>query len=181
MQTSFLPIQTILFQILFLLIAIALEAYIFHRKLKLNHKTSIEYAISINLLSTIIGWLSFFFMLPLLSNDLKFQLINYILFNSFLTDQLPRLNILILMIGFTVFFVTFLIKLNGIYLLEILLDRDQHKESPKEQRTLKQRYKKRQMIHQLTSRNGSSKATVILVANALSHSAILIILLIRSF
>lgn len=54
MPIAVLPLRAVMFQILFLLVAIAVESFIFKKKLHLSGRTSIEYATSINLFSTII-------------------------------------------------------------------------------------------------------------------------------
>ena len=44
-----LPLRAIAFQILCLLIAIAIEAYVLRQTLRLGYKTSVRYAASMNL------------------------------------------------------------------------------------------------------------------------------------
>ena len=181
MLAPLLPVQTVIFQILFLLIAIALEGYILHRKLQLSRKSSIEYAISINLLYTIVGWLIFFFIQPLLPVALRLQLISYIFFNTFHQNQLPSLNAAIVFIGIVSFFVAFVVKVLGLYIMEWLLTFPHKTTTNTYQKTIKLRSKSRKSFNKLTSNKNTSKATVILVANALSHSVLLGLLLLRSF
>jgi hypothetical protein len=181
MLAPILPVQTVIFQILFLLIAIALEGFILHRNLLLSRKSSIEYAISINLLYTIVGWLIFFFIQPLLSATLRLQLISYVFFNSFHKTQLPSLDATILCIGIISFFVAFIVKMLGLYFLEWLLTFPQKNTKNHYQKTIRMRIKSRKSSKKITYNQNTSKATVILVANALSHSVLLGLLLLRSF
>ena len=83
MKGMVLPLQTYLFQALFLLVAIALEASVLQRRLYLTRRTSVEYAISINLLTTVIGWLAFFLVQNLLPQPIKDQIISYIFLIAF--------------------------------------------------------------------------------------------------
>ncbi|WP_397321354.1 filament integrity protein FraC, partial [Nostoc sp. UCD120] len=70
------PIGGILFDFLFVLIAIPIEAYLLHYRLKFDKKTSTFYAISINLFSSVIGWFIFFVSEPMLPIQMRAELIN---------------------------------------------------------------------------------------------------------
>jgi len=87
MLVTVLPLRAVMFQLLFLLIAISVEAFIIQQKMILTRRVSIQYAASLNLLSTILGWLIFFFLHPLLPLDWQKQLINFILFGHFATKS----------------------------------------------------------------------------------------------
>ena len=78
-----LPVGTIVFQTLFLLVAIPIESYILHRAIKFDKKTSVFYAIGINVLSTVLGWNVFFLLEPILPVKLKSELMSYVFFNTF--------------------------------------------------------------------------------------------------
>ncbi|HEY9751417.1 MAG TPA: hypothetical protein V6C46_00580, partial [Coleofasciculaceae cyanobacterium] len=72
-----------------MLVAIAIEAYVFRHLLtskdkQLGLKTSIQYAITLNLLAAVVGWVSFFLAQPFLPPVLRIQLISFIFFNQFL-------------------------------------------------------------------------------------------------
>ncbi|MFM9156390.1 MAG: filament integrity protein FraC, partial [Dolichospermum sp.] len=71
-----LPVGAIFFEILFLLAAIPIEASVFNKWLKFDKKTSIFYAITINVFSSVIGWIIFFMIEPILDVTIKSQLIN---------------------------------------------------------------------------------------------------------
>ncbi|NJL22105.1 MAG: hypothetical protein HC895_16875 [Leptolyngbyaceae cyanobacterium SM1_3_5] len=72
------PLRTIVFQAMFVLIAIAIQSYIFRRQLQVSPRTSIEYAASIELLSVVAGWVLFFIVESLLPQVLRLQLFNFI-------------------------------------------------------------------------------------------------------
>jgi len=173
---SVLPLRAIAFQCLFLLLAIAIEASVLRQVLKLPYRKSVEYAASINLLSTAIGWLLFFSIEPLLPANLKFQLINCIFF-----DQWSRgIAAWIILAGFVTFFISFLVKLSGLDLLRLLLQ-DKKEEKAPEQETQAEKNRRYQSTVRArkNAREGSSQANAILIANALSYTAILLVLFIR--
>lgn len=178
MTQPVLPIQTILFQVIFLLVMIALESRVFHSRLRITRKTSVEYATSLNLLATIVGWLAFFIGQSQLPQPIRTQLISFIFFDRFLSPAPAGLNLIVISIGITVFFAAFVIKLKGLELLQALL------QSSKEPRQAKPSVERRRpklsdRLYQATLRTDPNHAVIVLLANAYSHSAILVILFIR--
>lgn len=171
-----LPLRAIVFQCLFLLIAIALEAFVFYRTLSLDYKTSMQYAISVNLLSTFIGWLCFFVGQPLLPITWRVQLISFIFFEHFYADPM-LLNVAPVLVFLTLamFLGTFLIKLKGLDFLDFLLEKNPKPEAAIEERST--RFRGRQ--GQLVGFRANSKIYAVLVANASSFSAILLLLFFR--
>ena len=173
MLPTVFPIGGILFDFLFVLIAIPIEAYVLHSRLKFDKKTSIFYAISINLFSSVIGWLIFFISEPILPIRIKSELINYIFFNSF---KLGNTQILIVLTACIIFFATFLMKYFILKILLLSLHEPVAKkpDEPKmSQRQLRRRFSR------ITFQN-TNLVTTILIANSLSYTAITIILLFRS-
>lgn len=123
MLANVFPLQTILFQFLLLLVGIAIESLILYRQLNLSQRRSIDYAISINLFSTILGWIVFFYIHPWLPRSLKSQLISYIFFDRFFPfTQSSNIVTELILSGFVVFFATFVVKLKGLELLQMLLE-----------------------------------------------------------
>lgn len=168
-----LPLGAILFQTLFLLIAIPLEGYILNRSLKFDKKTSIFYAIAMNVFSSVIGWNVFFIIEPILSVDIKSELISYIFFNAFTSTTIQ--NYLILT-AFIIFFVTFLVKFVFLKLLIISLD-----EIGKKQESREKSQSEKSLIHERLKLQNTSLITTTLIANSLSYTAITLLLIIRSF
>ncbi|MEL6322253.1 MAG: filament integrity protein FraC, partial [Cyanobacteria bacterium J06626_14] len=101
----------------FLVLAIAIEAFIIQQQLQYLPRKCIEYAASLNLLSTIIGWLIFFSSPFFLPDALKFQIVNYIAFGqldaAILTWLIP--------LAFITFFGTIGIEWLGFLLLDHFL------------------------------------------------------------
>jgi hypothetical protein len=179
-----LPLEMYLFQAIFLFVAIALEARVFHRRLYLPRRTSVEYATSINLLATVIGWLAFFALQNLLPLSLKDQIISYIFFDRFLGSQPESFYLTLVSTGVVIFFCAFLIKLQGLQLLESLLERTpEHQSSLELQPPKLPHHRRRQRLsdrlEQTVSPSDPNQATAVLLANAYSHSAIALLLFLR--
>ncbi|MGB3517258.1 MAG: filament integrity protein FraC, partial [Elainellaceae cyanobacterium] len=171
-----LPLRAVVLQSLFLLIAIATEAAILHWELKLSYKRSIEYATSLNLLSVVMGWLVFFLVLPILDEGLEQALVGYVLF-----DRLPDMLLLIGVSGFITFMLSFFVKLQGLNLLERLLERVEATPTTNEPPPPQAR---RPFTSAATSYKGSDrsqflqqpdKRDAVLLANAASYTAISIV------
>ncbi|WP_414505974.1 filament integrity protein FraC [Richelia intracellularis] len=77
-----MPLGIILFDFLFLILAIPIEACVLKNTVKnLTKKSSVFYATSINIFANISGWLIFFFVEPYLSPKYKSELLSYVFFN----------------------------------------------------------------------------------------------------
>jgi len=171
-----LPLRAILFQLMLLLVTIAIEAVIYHRKLKLSRQTSIEYSTSLNLLSTVLGWVAFFLIQTQLSPSVRIQLISRIFFNSFYGtfDTLP---VLVILFTVSTFGFVYFVELKGLDLLQALLktSRNDAEASPQSKLpVLTTRLKK------ALRRTDTSEVIVVLLANAWSHAVVLIFLFLRS-
>ncbi|MEO1143725.1 MAG: filament integrity protein FraC [Pseudomonadota bacterium] len=112
-----LPLKVITTQALFLVVAIAIESYMIQRLMQYPPRKCIEYAASINLLSTVIGWLVFFSSPFFLPSILKLQIINYVVFGSWNATLLTWL----IPLGFLTFFGTIGVEYLGFILLERFL------------------------------------------------------------
>lgn len=111
-----LPLRAIFFQILLTLVAIAIESLLLHKRLKLSRKTSLEYAISLNLLTLVAGWYLFFVFFDTLPSGMQSSLIEFILFNKYSNET----TIFLFVAGILTFFITLAIKLKGWQVLEYL-------------------------------------------------------------
>jgi hypothetical protein len=174
-----LPLRAVLLQSLFLLVTIAIEAVILRWELRMPYKRSVQYAATLNLLSMVIGWLSFFLTLPILDARLLEDVISYVLF-----DRLPINVFLIVVGGFIAFMLSFLVKLYGLKGLDFILERQGPKpveDAPPTERSRRSftspatRY--RESDRPQTPQ--SSPRYAILLANAASYSAIAAILTLR--
>lgn len=174
--STVVPLRAIAFQIVFLLIAIAIEGTVLHIRLNLNPKQSIQFAASINLLTTVLGWLATFFLfgtsllLPVpLFREITLALLNFIFFDQRSNGTAE----LLIMIGFITFFVSLAVKWLGLIGLDWLMKRslpDAPKVVAETGVFISPRRKTREFRPRLNTT---------LVANACSYGAILIALLLR--
>jgi len=168
-----LPIGAILFDFLFLLLAISIEASCFNTRLKFDKKTSVFYAISINLFSSVIGWVAFFIIEPILPIQLKSELINFIFFNNF---KYSNTQTIIILAAFIIFFGTFIVKLFLLRGFSLLLNEEFWKKTEEPANTDRQNWRNIKRA-KLISNN---LVSTMLIANSLSYTAITFVLLIRS-
>ncbi len=167
------PIGTILFNLLFLLVAIPIEGYVYHKRLNFDKKTSIFYAIAVNCFSGVIGWVIFFFIEPVLAVPLKAELISYIFFNNFRDNNSQSIFILT---TFIIFFATFIIKFFLLRLFVFALSEDIGKKKEEPQPSQRQRNR---FISKINFQD-TNLVTTTLIANSLSYTAITAILLLRN-
>ena len=168
------PLGVILLDFLFLLVAIPIEALILNRRLKFDKRTSSFYAICINLFSSVIGWIIFFFTEPILPVRFKSELIDYIFFNQI--RYAYNIQTLIILTAFIIFFATFLVKYLLLKLLLMSLS-EPGKNEPEEPQPMLKRNSRRNYKSKLQNTN---VITSLLIGNALSYSLIVMILFIRA-
>jgi hypothetical protein len=158
------------FQILFLLVAIAIEGMILRSRLNLRRKESMEYAVAINLLSTVLGWMLFFMVEPWLPEAIRQILMEYIFFGG---NTFPPA---LVGVGFAVFIITFVLKFQGMG----WLDQIQGKIPPAP--SVVDRYKFRGRKRRYDAFKGiPSRSLAVLWANACSFSAISILLALQVY
>jgi hypothetical protein len=173
---SVIPLRAIAFQIVFLLMAIAIEATVLHKQLNIPPKQSVQFAASVNLLTTVLGWLGIFFLLGTslalptpLTTELKMALMNFIFFDQW-SDGTAEL---LIMICFITFFVSLGVKWLGLAGLDWLMKKDPPKapEVVTETGVFISPHRK--------PREFRPRLNTTLTANAWSYSAILVALLLR--
>ncbi len=169
--TDVLPLRAIAFQLLFLFMAIAIEAAVLNERLNLGRKLSMQYAATVNLLSTVVGWMLFFGIEPWLPSAARQLLVEYVFFG--IRSVPPTL----LLIGFTAFVLTFVLKLQGIELLELLLEKITIPVTP--QVTSPPKFLGRKKRLELSTNEQPNRPMAVLWANAFSFVAITVILVIR--
>ncbi|MBO3458747.1 filament integrity protein fraC [Aetokthonos hydrillicola Thurmond2011] len=167
------PLGVILFDFLFLLVAIAIEAYILQRRLNFDRRTSSFYAIAINVFSSVIGWIIFFFVEPMLPVRFKAELVDYIFFNQL--RYANHIQSIIVLTAFIIFFATFLVKYILMKVMLISLS-DPSKNKPQTE-IIKRRNSRRNNKFKWQN---SNLVTSLLIANSLSYTVIVIIVFIRS-
>ena len=167
-----LPVGAIFFEILFLLAAIPIEACVLNRWLKFDKRTSIFYAISLNVFSSVLGWIVFFTAEPMLPINIKSPLINYVLFNK----QDPSINTVIISLSFVIFMTTFLVKFLLMKILIMFMN-----EGGKKTETEIISSQKRASYINMSKLQNTNLIAATLIANSLSYSFITFIILIRNW
>lgn len=162
MNLTILPLRAIVSECLIILVVIAIESFIFQRRLNFIPKVSVEYATVINLISTCIGWVLFFYVVSMLPNMLEKQMVAYILFGQIGTLY----PVMILLISIS-FLISLIIKLLGFNLCEYLWD----------EKTLKNG--SGMNISQALGELKKPKFIVITLAHTCSHLAIAMILFLQ--
>jgi hypothetical protein len=181
------PFRAIVLQCLLLTVAIAIEAYVLFRLLRTADdqlfppKQCIQYAMVMNLLSTVLGWFTVFTFFNLQTSlpfgwarGLETALLDAIFFNQFSTQSLTFL----IVAGFITFFASFVVKQVGLWGLRWLLQ-SEFPQISKESDSEKDKFSI-DGIRDLRKepREDQLNISAVLFANAWSYSAILAILLI---
>lgn len=175
-----LPLKMIVFQTALLIVAIAVEAVVLRRELILMPRTSIQYATTINFLSTLVGWLLFFSFHSLAPAAVRRELMNCIFFDRWQQEFIPWFFLAAVL----TFFVSFFVKLGGLTGLKYFLGEQETllevTEEPPQKRLLYQR--RGQAVEDTTPPKTSiliRDGNAVLQANAASYTMISLILLIR--
>ncbi len=175
------PLKAVIFQIVFLLVAVALEAMVLRQKLRLGYRPSIRYAAAVNLLAVVVGWFAFLAIEPLFEPRLQAQVISYVLFDNLINNSLkPQMGWIILVAGLVAFFMTLIIKLKGLELIMRALGTWNLPAKPKDL-SRKERYSRSRTGTTRYKEAASQFAIAVLQANALSFSAILLLIVMRSY
>jgi hypothetical protein len=169
---SVFPTPIIVFQLLSLVLSVAIEAYIFSRKLLLTRRECIQYSVTINLISAIALWVLGFIIQGLLPKELKLQLISYIVLGQGYNFQsLAILNLCIVLLLILIFFIVCVVEFKGLDLIEVMFsdwpDPDPDQDGPSFL----------QYLVQALTYTDPQKISAIFWANAFSNSAILLVLL----
>ncbi|EDX85809.1 hypothetical protein S7335_3512 [Synechococcus sp. PCC 7335] len=176
------PIKAIVFQILFLMVTIVIEAGILRQRLRLGFQTSVQYALVTNLATVVAGWIVFLAIEPLASISIRERMISYVLFDNLLIGGwTAQVGALLFVCAIVVFFVAIFIKAKG---LELLLRADDTWEvlAPRNQKTNLRdaRYARARGDASRAQSTISSFTDAVIYANAASFSTILLLLLLRT-
>jgi len=189
MVANVLPFRAIVLQCLLLTVAIAIESTILARtapnRQSLTPRQSIQYAATMNLLSTVLGWFTLFALFDLeellpfdQTQDLQMAVLNFMFFNRLSSESLS----LLIMLAFITFFASFVVKLVMLWGLKWLVQSEFPQAAFESTSDLDQAKLSRTGLRdpRKTSRSGNSYLNIstVLIANAWSYTAILAILLI---
>jgi len=175
-----LPLKAIIFQALFLMVAVTVEAGILRQRLRLGFKTSVQYATAVNLAAVVAGWIAFLIIEPLSPPDIKSQIISYILFDRLLINGWSaEIGAGLIFVGIVAFFATLYIKQFGI---KLFLTSDDAWIIPKDEKKLsrKERYVYARQGRTDTQEAVSDFSDAVILANAASFTIILVLLVLRA-
>ncbi|MGC9505151.1 filament integrity protein FraC [Baaleninema sp.] len=173
-----LPLRAIACQILFIFLTIAIESTVIHRQLKITKRTSTYYAVSINLICVVIGWVIFFYIFQNLNpaNLFKVQTISFIftgrLIVDFGRDGIEPILVLSLV---SVFFVSLFVKCQSLYILQ------RFKLLPVENLSLYEDVEHTRSERLIRYRVKADQNHAITIGHAISHAIILLILVFMVF
>lgn len=172
-----LPLKLITIQVLMLLVAIAIEAFVFQQQLRFPPRKSMEYATSLNLFSTIIGWLSFLYLSGpfLLPEALRLQVLNFV----FLGQWDNTLVTLLISLSFIIFFGTLAVEWIGFMLLQLILSKERSTDDQSRTKwrlSFRPSIQTQQLLERLSGK--SDVLSAILMANAFSYIAIVVLLIV---
>jgi hypothetical protein len=166
--TGVLPVRAVAFQILFLVVAIAIEAMILRSRLYLTRKQSMQYAVVVNLLTTISGWMVFFIIEPWLPETWRSYIMGYVFFG---VKSIPPT---LIMAGFGMFIITFWLKVQGLDWFDWIMGVGPELVPIAERSKFKGRKRQYKPFAAMPSRS-----IAVLWANACSFSAISMLLALR--
>ncbi|MEO0406989.1 MAG: filament integrity protein FraC [Cyanobacteria bacterium P01_A01_bin.135] len=177
MAAYLLPFKVISVQALLLMFVIAIEAVVLRRRLRYSPRKSVEFAMTLNLLSLVVGWLVFFTGLALLRGGSAGQVERLLIRILFSTGRAPNAFTWVVLAGFGTFVVTVLIEIVGFVQLQIFRE---------EREQVDERYKQRRPRFAMAYQRGkddrgdnepeTKPLTTILIANAASYSLMLVVL-----
>lgn len=178
-ELGIVPLRAIAFQSLLLMVAIVLEAMVLRQRLRLGYRTSMQYAATVNLLATSLGWVAFLAIEAVLPLALRSQIISYVLFNRFYSNSwLEVLPVMVVVVAIAAFFVTYWIKLQGlIWLLQLLGQKPIDTTPEAIENNRRQLYARARRTQVEEQRSQPPRALAVLQANAMSFTAILVLLL----
>ncbi|NET43268.1 filament integrity protein FraC [Okeania sp. SIO2B3] len=164
MNLTILPLRAIVSGSLILLLVIAIESFFLQYRLNFIPKVSVQYATVMNLISTCIGWISFFYVVSIVPNMWEKQVVAYILFGNI--DTIYPIFIFVIFIGFLI---SLIVKLVGFNLCENLWN-----EKPKNSGKMIN-------LSRALGELRTPKFLVITLAHTCSHLAIVFILFLQRF
>ncbi|MDY7012435.1 MAG: hypothetical protein SVX43_02335 [Cyanobacteriota bacterium] len=173
-----LPIEIIIFQLLALLVAVAIEATVFYQRFVLTRKQSLEYSIILNIFSAIATWVLFFVLQKFLPEALRIELISFVFLGQFFrgVDIISIPSILMLLGVFNFFFIC-IIELSGSSILQKLasIEPTPKHESSSATAVNEKTKKGTAPVMVVLALDDPDKAVTLLTANTLSNGAIFLL------
>jgi hypothetical protein len=176
MANLILPLRAVALQLLFLLVAVAIEAFVLRQRLGMTPRGSARYALALNLFSSVLGWLLVFSVQPLLPEALQTELVSLTLFGQFYSSwALESLLPIFAMSALAVLLGTFLAEsfcMNFLLLIWASVAPSKHRNISEVQVNRNLRYS--------TSQTTKVRRDALLIGNALSFGAVLLLVVVLS-
>lgn len=169
-----LPLRAIASQILLLLVAVAIESTVFHHRLAVSRRLSVQYALALDLLCVALGWLGFFVLVELFaSHPWVIQVMGYIFTGRFI-DSPGRDGIepVVAVATIILFFSSFFLKTQLLYHLQRL------QIFPFESEGLYHQFQQAKTQRLIRYQIRVDQDRTILLAHGLSHGAIFFLLVV---
>lgn len=167
-----LPLRAIASQILLLLVSVAIESTVFHRRLAISRRMSVQYALVIDLLCITFGWISFFILVDnFATHPWVIQVMGYLFTGRFV----PRpgrdgIESVLAIATIALFFGSFFVKSQALSLLQ------RFKIIPLESQFFYEQFQQSKMERLVRREIRVDQDRTILLAHGLSHGAIFVLL-----
>lgn len=172
-RLTLFPVRVILFQVLVLLVAIALEALVLEQKLGVSKRGSVQFAAILNLFSTIAGWLVFLVVELVMPEQWRWELMNYVLFDRPFQIDAQTVSTLAVCFFLITFVLTFFLETQALNFLLLIL-----RTEPRMRKDTGQVQTNRMSRYQ-ASWTDRYRMNTLLQANAYSYGVLLVLLLLR--
>ncbi|TVR07215.1 MAG: hypothetical protein EA395_13150 [Phormidium sp. GEM2.Bin31] len=169
-----LPLRAIASQILLLLVAVAIESMVFHRRLAVSRRLSVQYALALDLLCVALGWLGFFVLVELFaSHPWVIQVMGYVFTGRFVPSPgRDGIESVLAVATIVLFFSSFFLKTQALYHLQRL------NIFPFESEGLYQQFQRAKTQRLIRYQIRVDQDRTILLAHGLSHGAIFLLLVV---
>ena len=166
-----LPLRAIVLQALFLTVAVAIEAVVFHRQFGISKAGSTVYAFAVNLVSTVVGWSLFLTLEPFLPSEWRMAAMSFVFFNQIFGEL--DISIIAPVLAFCTFLGTLFIELQAMnFFIRIWSP-----PAPKQQHDTTE-VKFDRVSRYRNSSSSRYRSNALLRANGYSYGAILLMLLV---
>jgi hypothetical protein len=169
-----LPLRAIASQILLLLVSVAIESTVFHRRLAISRRASVQYALVTDLLCIILGWIGFFILVDTFeTHPWVIQVMGYLFTGEFVRRPgREGIESVLAIATIIIFFASFFIKSQCLYLLQ------RFKILPLESQVFYEQFEHLKTERLVRYEIRVDQDRTILLAHGLSHGVIFILLVV---
>ncbi len=167
-----LPLRAIASQILLLLVSVAIESTVFQHRLAISRRTSVQYALVIDLLCIVLGWIGFFILVDTFeTHPWVIQVMGYLFTGRFVDRPgYEGIEAVLAIATIILFFASFFIKSQALYLLQRL------QIIPLESQVFYEQFQSSKTERLIRDEIRVDQDRTILLAHGLSHGVIFVLL-----